>query len=513
VYQRCWQRGVREAQNAERHPEQARVLDEFIGDPEATDFAALLRRHRFNAVTMMRRFPLRQARAQELRATRLHDARVRQTERYRSMLQDEIRRDRPRSAAAVARSNGVPVSALRRYASEFYSKLIETRASRASTASTSRSRAALLWREALQELPVPTFAEVSRRLGIPASVLDRKFPAECRELRARRASDRASRNAKIREAMLSELNGRSPRGPWAVSQRLGTSNSVLLRAAPDLYRRLGGRVPSPGVSPSSRQGRGRLDGDCLRRLNEALRQELLCADPRPPSVVAAELGFPRSCVDSYVETSGLSAELRARRRELRESLFERAHAMLKKEIQKPQPRSIAALSRDCGLSKVLLKKRFPELIRDLMEARRASSVCVTAPGSLPGTPEDRFPTALQAELDSDNPRPLSEVARSLGVTVRRLARAEPDLARRLRDRLAERVQYDRDRVRRCVVNALEQELHGETPRPVAVVARELGLPRQQLARLAPDLVRQVVSRRLGSDSSALFAGRVTGLNR
>ena len=108
---------VRERRSSSRYPERARALDEFIADSEAVDLGRV-QRHGGTHATLASAFPLRYARAAELRAERVARARQRNSQRLNAALDREIASGAPRSIREVAASLGVSSESLHYYSPE-----------------------------------------------------------------------------------------------------------------------------------------------------------------------------------------------------------------------------------------------------------------------------------------------------------------------------------------------------------------------------------------------------------
>ena len=123
---------VRERRSSSRHPDRARVLDEFIADSEAVDLGRV-RRHGGTHATLSSAFPLRYARAAELRAERIARTHQRNSQRCNAVLDREIGSSAPRSISEVAASLGVSVDSLYNYSPARSAGLVARRESFYST--------------------------------------------------------------------------------------------------------------------------------------------------------------------------------------------------------------------------------------------------------------------------------------------------------------------------------------------------------------------------------------------
>ena len=498
---------MRETKNARLYPEHVVVLDQFIAEPRAVDLADRLRLARMVPHMAAARFPLRFERANALRVHRLERGSKARVEAYARALDREIEAGAPRSYSEFLRATGFSRASLGHYVPERVAELVALRRSARRTQEArfrAEGRAALV--AALEEPQIPTLVEMGRRFGVADHLVKRVFPAESLALRAAAENERRARRARYRVAMRRELARPSPRGVRFVAGRLGTDCAVLLRADPALYDRLrlGGPARRPNRATLDQGGGRRRDtSDCvLRALAMALRKEAEQPEPRTAPAVAQEHRVSKQMV--YVRFPELVQALRRAREVWMDERFDRAAAIIENEIRAPAPRSLGEIARDVGLGRMGLTNRFPELRDRLTQARRLVRVRPPATVSTP-EPKENYLVALRSEIASSNPRSVEEVARSLGASVRRLRRAEPGAVRELvavrRAKSRRRRRAGQARIRR----ALTRELALDGVRPLTDIARELGVSRQRVARLAPDLARQVVARRLGVTTQQRYA--------
>ena len=228
---------VRERRSSSRHPDRARVLDEFIADSEAVDLGRV-RRHGGTYATLGSAFPLRYARAVELRAERVARAHQRSSQRFNAVLDREIASSAPRSISEVAASLGVSVNSLYYYSPERLAGLVARRESFSSTRQPGlrdRVHAGLV--AALQVRGGPTVHGIARSLGVKDFVALSLCPEECRLLSDQRARERKDGSARRVAAMREDLARPRSHGVCWVADRLGISTEALRRADPQLYRR------------------------------------------------------------------------------------------------------------------------------------------------------------------------------------------------------------------------------------------------------------------------------------
>ena len=230
---------VRESGMARRYPARVKALDAFIANPCAVDLAGLMRAQHTTPSSLSLAFPLRHARARELRAKRLAGEREAITGRFNAVLDMEIATGAPRSLSDIAVSFGVPLASLTYYSPERSAQLVALRESSFSTRDPGlldRIRAALL--AALEVPEGPTAHEVSRSLGVEDFVVVSLCPDEYRLLVDLRDRERKARHAGYAATMRDELARPHPRGITFVADRLGICAATLKRADSGLYAQL-----------------------------------------------------------------------------------------------------------------------------------------------------------------------------------------------------------------------------------------------------------------------------------
>ena len=289
---------VRERRSSSRYPERARALDEFIADSEAVDLGRV-RRHGGTHSSLASAFPLRYARAAELRAERVARARQRSSQRLNAALDREIASGAPRSIPEVAASLGVSSESLRYYSPERSARLAARRESLYSTRQPGlrdRVHAGLV--AALQVQDGPTVHGVARSLGVQDFVARTLCREECRLLFDQRARERKDRPERYAAAMREDLARPRPHGVYWVADRLGICSVTLRRADPQLYRTLSGLpLARAAAAKRVRESAARARADALRarrfRLARAVERELRRDSPRSAGAVALECGVSR----------------------------------------------------------------------------------------------------------------------------------------------------------------------------------------------------------------------------
>ena len=267
-----------------------------------------------------------------------------------------------------------------------------------------------------------------------------------------------------------------PRGVTIVADRLGVCPATLRRADPALYAKLSALPPDrAAASRCRRDSAAHARAAALRtrrsHLSQALDRELRSDAPRSPRAVALEAGVPPSVLrhhgpDQYRRLFEFRSGARA-------ELLETVRRALEAEISLPFPRSPTALAAALGVPISTVQSSSPSLVAEL---RAAVERVPRRPRPRPPRPGDsRLLAALEAEARSPSPRSVRALARPLGISSSTLSRVSPDAVDRL---LAARAVHRRRRDARLeafVVPALEAELQSGEPRTVCAVARRLGL--------------------------------------
>ena len=300
---------LRERYSSNRYPDRARALDEFIADSEAVDFKRVLR-HGGNFATQSFAFPLRYARAAELRRERVVRSRQLNSRRLNPLLDREIAAGAPRSISEVARSVGVRLGVLRYYSAERAARLAAMRRGSHTTRQPGlRDRVQTALVAALEVPEGPTVSEVMRSLGVKEFVALRLCPEHYRSLVDQRAREREERRERCVTAMREELGRRQPGGVGGVADRLGVSKTALRGADPQLYSALSGvRAARAAAARRRRERAAEARAVALRerrlRLAQALERELRSDSPRSARAVALECGVSMSvlahhCGEAY----------------------------------------------------------------------------------------------------------------------------------------------------------------------------------------------------------------------
>ena len=487
---------LREFRMSRRYPDRVGALDEFIADPQALDLEGLIRAQRTHAASLSSGFPLRYARARELRAERLARRREETSERFNAVLDRELATGQLPSLTRVAASLGVSQTTVVAYSPERSARIVALRESSYSTRESGlgdRVRAALV--AALAVAEGSTVHEVARSLGVEDFVVQSLCPDEYRQLVDLRDRDREERHAGYAAAMRADLARSPPQGITCLAVDLGVCPATLRRVDPRLYADL----VAASVAHASAPRREREQAACARsdslsvlreKLARALERELAVAEPRSPRAVALECGVPPSVLKHHCPA--LYQRLLDLRDDVRSRLLDEVRSALEAELSLPEPRTVSAFAADVGIGRLPLESSFPMLVAALRRAAVRPPKPPRARRSQPG--DARLIAAVEVEARSPCPRTVTAVARGLGVsptTLRRVSRVAVD--RLLLARSEHRRQLDAQ-LRAKVVPVLEAQLRSGSPRTVHAVAADLRLSPTVVLRVAPGLCHCLFAR-------------------
>ena len=368
---------LRERRSASRHPDRARALDEFIADSEAVDLGRV-RRNGGTHASLASAFPLRYARAAELRAERVARVRQRNLQRFNAVLDGEIASSTPRPISELAASLGLACQSLSYYSPERSAKLVARRESFYSTRQPGlRERLHARLVAALQVRGGPTVRGIARSLGVKDFVVLSLYPEESRLLLEQRTRERKDASARCVAAMREDLARPRPHGVYWVADRLGISPGKLQRSDPRLYRTLSGlRLMRAAAAKRVRESAAKARADALRAerapLVRALERELRSDSPRSLRAVALECGvrpqvLAQSCPDLYRRLVELREQLR---RVQLHALRSRLVRALERELRSDSPRSLRAVALECGVRPQVLASCCAELYGRLVELRK-----------------------------------------------------------------------------------------------------------------------------------------------
>ena len=455
-----------------------------------------MRAHRVGPTSLSFAFPLRHARARELRALRLARERELTSQRYDALLEREIADGAPRPLCEIAATLGVRPATVTCYSPERSAQLVALRQSSFSTRGLDlpeRVRSAL---HAALELPEgPTLKAVARSLGVKRAFVSNLYPDDSRVLVDLRDRERKARHARYSAAMREDLARPRPRGITFVADQLGVCRPTLRRADPALYARFTA-LPHDRASASRRrrESAARARADALRGrrsyLAEALERELRSHAPRSPRAVAVECGVAPSvlrhhCPDRYRLLRELCSAARS-------AFLETVRCAVEAEISLPAPRGPGALARDLRVAPSTLHIFFPSLVAELRAAVDCASNRPRRRRFHPG--DSRLLAALEAEVRSSSPRSVRVLSQALKVSPATLSRVSRDAVERLHAACADhRRRYDAH-LEAVIVPVLEAELRSDEARSGSAVARQLGFSVKVLASVAPTLYRQLVDR-------------------
>ena len=418
---------ARESSTHARLPARARALDAFIADPSATDLSGIVTELRASPSSLARSFPVRYPRARELRTTRLERDRQVTVRRFNHVLEHELASGSPRSLADIALSLGTRHAVLTSYCPERCEQLCRMREAMFSTHKPGiRESARDALRAALRVSDGPSVEDVARSLGVRSRAVQSLLPDEHRRLVDLRNTERAARRARYADAMRADLARSRPRGvAWLVAD-LRVPHPTLKRAGPDLYAKLscleaerstGNRRSRVAATRARARAGAKARRLRLRRFTQALEKELRSDSPRSPRQVALDFGaepkrLRAACPDLYRRLRELRPVVRARRLETLRRKFQA-------EIARPSPLSVWAFCRAHHTTTELVNASFPDLVCALRAAWRRAPRPIKP---RPRAGDARLLAALEAEAKLDSPRPVTILAKSLGVSFSTLSR-------------------------------------------------------------------------------------------
>ena len=485
---------ARDRNAARRHPTRARALDEYIADPNAVDLAGAMRVHKAGPGWLSNSFPLRYARARQLREERF--ARQRQALRQQcdDVLDAEISLGASRTLQEVASSIGLTFQKIAYYSPERAAKLGALRASRYSTRRPGlREKAKVALQEAIDRVEGPALQEVARSLSVSGFALSSLFPDLCRRLVELRRHEHEARYARYSAVMQIELRRSRPRGVWAVAKQLGVTPVALRRANGALYANLvewSSRRGEPARRRRENARRARADAVAARKakLRTAIERELRSETPRSPHSVAKEAGTVPSvlkhhCQAEYVQLQELRLAKRA-------EFLEGLGRMLEEESLLPHPREVSAFARDMYVAVETLESTVPKSVTKLRQALERKSRRPRL--SLFPKGDGPFLAVLEAEALAQNPRSVAALARAFGTSSQTLSNvSRPAVERLLAARARRGLSHSR------IVAVLEAEALAAEPRSVSALARSLGTTPQTLSCVSRSGVERLLAARAG----------------
>lgn len=487
---------LREFRMSHRSPGRARALDGFIADPQAIDLEGLVRAQRTHAASLSLGFPLRYARARELRVERLARRREETSERFNAVLDRELGTGTVPSLTRVAASLGVSQATLVAYSPERSARIVALRESSYSTRESGlgdRVHAALVAALAVPE--GPTVHEVARSLGVEDFVVQSLCPDEYRQLVELRDREREARHAGYAAAMRADLARSPPQGITSLADALGVCPATLRRADPRLYADLvAASSAHASAARREREQAARVRSESLSVLRDtlarALEREIAVAEPRSPRAVALERGVPSSVLKHHCPA--LYQRLLDFRDEVRSRFLDQVRSALEAEISLPDPRTVSAFAADIGIARLTLESSFPSLVAAL---RRSAARPPKPPRPRrPQLGDARLVAALESEACSPSPRTLADVAGDLAVSPATLRRVSPVAVDRLLFARSEHRRQVDAGLAAEVVPVLQAELRSGSPRTVHAVASDLTLSPTVVRRLAPALCRRLLDR-------------------
>ena len=372
--------------------------------------------------------------------------------------------DRPLDSALKEVASAVGVGPLQ-LESLFPSRFARLRDARERHLACVRERMRAALEQAIAAGGSVTPGQVARQCGVTLPTLAASWPELDARLRALLPDRLSSTDSSFQHRAATALGEalRVPCGPSAraVADSLGTTTTLLMLAAPDLYREL--------------VELRRLERESLRaHVRRGLAAEARRDVPRPGPELARELGV---CVSDLYCEADLYPRFLHKRQEARVALHAKVRAALEAELGLAAPRSAHALARALGV-KIADIRREAQLYARLLEVRRAPRLACRA----------RVRAALEAELRTEAPRTCAALARALGVPTSDVER-EADLYPQLLE-ARRRVRHAVSRIRA----ALAAELQRPAPRSCLALARILRVRVSDLRRQG-DLYGSLVEKR------------------
>jgi AraC-like DNA-binding protein/DNA-binding transcriptional regulator YhcF (GntR family) len=320
--------------------------------------------------------------------------------------------------------------------------------------------------------PPLSLAEISRRLGCDISLLQRKYPDLCQQLRQQREAYRQQRNSKLADRLqqILDRNEVPPPPVRVVAERLGLDLSTLKRLLPELYAEVVHR------HQAARQAE--------RHRRQAYLDQIIAENPTQfPSLsqVANHLGCgPSTLQRQFPEQSQIIVDryraCRAQERVIARAALEAALS----EAQQP-PLLPIQVARQLGYeNKRYLQTYFPELCHQLFQRYEAHRRQVAR-------------VQLEKVIAEPGPEPptLATISRQLGYHLNSLKYLCPDLCQIIEDRY----QTYHQQKKQAVKETLEAILNGErAPLSVTAVGREFGYSLNTIQRYFPELSRAVTAR-------------------
>ena len=271
------------------------------------------------------------------------------------------------------------------------------------------------------------------------------------------------REGKVRQALTAALNEDPPPPLSEVARRLGyTRTSCLYKKFGSLSRTVAANYrASAGSRPASRPPRIRPSyQDKEDQMRQALEQELRRKHPRPPAEVATALGYPYPTT-AYRTFPDLWQKIMAKRQRSKQERLKKRLAQdrlgLKAALKEDPPPTMRAVIKRLGYrSGDRLYQHFSKECHAI--ARRHAQYKQSQ--------IDEVRAKLRSALKENPPRPLKEVARSLGYEHSTLYRRDAQLCRAI---AARHTEYRKDCTRK------RREVFKQQVREIAIRLHERGL--------------------------------------
>lgn len=394
------------------------------------------------------------------------------------------------SASQVARQLGVTPSIINHHCPEEYQQLLQRNQHQQLVQRQSRDEQLardLQMSLGSDECPPPSMFEVGRRLGVNPRTARANFPDLCRAISHKRQAFFRNRDVQV-EARLQEILAIDEQPPPSIRQvaaRLEQDVNYLYRKFPILchavtrrYRRY---QPAPVVKtrPSVRHAKGQVQ---LRRRFSTL----IMAETAPP-LSLAEISRQMDCSVSRLRKRypDLCRQLRQRWDAYRQQRNSRLAAKLQQVLDRNElpPPSASVVAQRLGLTLMTFKQWLPEAYADVVRRHQAARQA---------EPVRRL--AYLEQLIAENPiKPLSlsQVAGHLGCEPSPLQRQFPAQCKIIVDRY----RTYRTQERAMAQAALEAALDQHPPLRPIQVARQLGYENSNyLLTYFPELCHQLFQR-------------------
>jgi AraC-like DNA-binding protein len=324
---------------------------------------------------------------------------------------------------------------------------------------------------AAQGTPPPSLAEVSRQLGCGLTLLRKKHPDLCRQLRQQRDAYRQRRRTiledKLRRMLVTPESPPPSARTFAI--RLGIEVMTLKHWLPDLYAEVVRRHQAARQAERDRR--------------QLYLEQVISENPaQTPSLsqVADQLGCgPSTLQRQFPEQSAIIV---ARYRTSREQERATAQAALEAALTDEQQAPLLPIqvARQLGYDNHnFVIAYFPDLCHQLFQRHEAHRL---------NTMRTQL-AAIVAEPPTEPPLTLETISRQLGYNSTTLKRVCPDLCQVLEERQRTYWNEKKSAVKACLVAILDDTK--TPPMSVQAVAREYDFAPDTIKRYFPELTKAV----------------------